>query len=234
MGSLNLVLILTAVAVVGQIRAASWLDSLPPNVQYYNKLKGEPKFRFEKPDGPDSQGVRLVGKFGRGPAAKVTGRDSLVFVAMGSEVAIFNVQDGSNPRVINEIQCRYVVDRAILVDSILYAVLQGGVEVFNVADPARVTKIRYLPISAVDMCIRDGIAYTIDTDSFKAYLIVSPESLERLGACADSGYSIFVDAGFAYVADWWGLYVIDAQDPVHPIRTATATTPWPIPRRLSE
>jgi len=198
--------------------------NLPPWIQYYNRLKGQPKLSPWQQDEPESLNVRLVGKWGRGPAARVTGKDSTVYLALGSEVAIFNATDGHNPRIINEVQCRFVVDNVILRDSVLYAVLQGGVEVFNVANPRSVTRIRYLPISAVDMCISDTMAYTIDADSFKAYRIVSPESLERLGACADSGYYLAADSGFAYACDRWGLYVIDATDPRNPHQATILTT----------
>jgi hypothetical protein len=198
---------------------------LPPWIQYYNRLKGEPKLGpFDQHlSEPESLNVRLVGKWGRGPAARVTGRDTLVYLALGSEVAVFNCVNAHNPRIVNEIQCRYVVDRPILKDSILYCVLQGGVEVFNIANPASVTRIKYLPISAVDMCINDTMAYTIDADSFKAYRIVAPDSLQRLGACADSGYCIAADAGFAYLCDRWGLYVIDATDPANPHQATILT-----------
>jgi hypothetical protein len=198
---------------------------LPPWIQYYNWLKGEPKLGpfCQHLSEPESLNVRLVGKWGRGPAARVTGRDTLVYLALGSEVAVFNCVNAHNPRIVNEIQCRYVVDRPILKDSILYCVLQGGVEVFNVANPASVTRIKYLPISAVDMCINDTMAYTIDADSFKAYRIVTPDSFQRLGACADSGYYIAADSGFAYLCDRWGLYVIDATDPTNPHQASMVT-----------
>jgi hypothetical protein len=198
---------------------------LPPWIQYYNRLKGEPKLGpFDQHlSEPESLNVRLVGKWGRGPAARVTGRDTLVYLALGSEVAVFNCVNAHNPVIVNEIQCRYVVDRPILEDSILYCVLQGGVEVFNVANPASVTRIKYLPISAVDMCISDTMAYTIDADSFKAYRIVAPDSFQRTGACADSGYYIAADSGFAYLCDRWGLYVIDATDPANPHQATVLT-----------
>ena len=198
---------------------------LPPRIQYYNRLKGEPRLGpFDQHlSEPESLNVRLVGKWGRGPAASVTGRDTLVYLALGSEVAVFNCVNAHNPRIVNEIQCRYVVDRVILKDSLLYAVLQGGVEVFNVANPASVTRIKYLPISVVDMCIADTMAYTIDADSFKAYRIVAPDSFQRLGACADSGYYIAADSSFAYLCDRWGLYVIDATDPMNPHQATILT-----------
>jgi hypothetical protein len=35
-------------------------------------------------------GLTLVGKWGRGPAAEVTGKDTLVVLTLGSEVALLN------------------------------------------------------------------------------------------------------------------------------------------------
>ena len=74
------------------------------------------------------------------------------------------------------------------------------------------------------MCISDTMAYTIDADSFKAYRIVAPDSFQRLGACADSGYYIAADSGFAYLCDRWGLYVIDATDPMNPHQVSTLSS----------
>ncbi len=226
-------LLMLFLGLVGVGQAKDWPQmrdeadkGLPPWIQYYDRLKGEPKLGpFDQHlSEPESLNVRLVGKWGRGPAARVTGRDTLVYLALGSEVAVFNCVNAHNPTIVNEIQCRYVVDRPILEDSILYCVLQGGVEVFNIANPASVTRIKYLPISAVDMCINDTMAYTIDADSFKAYRIVAPDSFQRLGACADSGYYIAADSGFAYLCDRWGLYVIDATDPMNPHQATILTS----------
>jgi len=36
---------------------------------------------------PESVGLSLVGKFGRGPSVEVTGQDTLVALSLGSEVA---------------------------------------------------------------------------------------------------------------------------------------------------
>jgi len=205
---------------------------LPPWIQYYDRLKGEPRLGpfCQHLSEPESLNVRLVGKWGRGPAARVTGRDTLVYLALGSEVAILNCVNAHNPIIVNEIQCRYVVDRPILKDSILYCVLQGGIEVFNIANPASPTRVKYLPITAVDMCINDTMAYTVDADSFKAYRIVAPDSFQRLGACADSGYYIAADSGFAYLCDRWGLYVIDATDPTNPhqVTILTGAQTWSV------
>jgi hypothetical protein len=230
MNRIGLLMLLWGLAGVGH--TGSWREmreeagkGLPPRIQYYNRLKGEPKLVsfFPSLDEPESLNVRLVGKWGRGPAATITGRDSLVYLGLGSEVAIFNVNTPHNPRIVNEVQCRYVVDRVILKDTLLYCVLQGGVEVFNIANPQSVNRIKYFPLTVVDMCIQDTLAYTISADSFKVYRIVSPDSLLRLGACADSGYYIAADSGFAYLCDRWGLYVIDATDPANPHQATILT-----------
>jgi hypothetical protein len=75
------ILLLLVIGVVSDSAiAASWRDmreeagkGLPPRIQYYNRLKGEPKLvsLFPSLDEPESLNVRLVGKWGRGPAATV-------------------------------------------------------------------------------------------------------------------------------------------------------------------
>ncbi|UCG43722.1 MAG: hypothetical protein JSU73_03655, partial [candidate division WOR-3 bacterium] len=86
-------------------------------------------------DFPDSSGLRLVGKFGRGPSVEVTGKDSLVFLSLGSEVAIINMADPDNPEVLSEPQAMGIVTQAAVRDSFLYigcATGLAGIEVWNI------------------------------------------------------------------------------------------------------
>ena len=46
-------------------------------------------------------GLALVGKWGRGPAAEVTGKDTLVVLTLGSEVALLNFAQPDSPRVLS-------------------------------------------------------------------------------------------------------------------------------------
>jgi hypothetical protein len=200
---------------------------LPPNVKWYLEQR-EKKDWFlqsgpfaERTRMPDSQGLRLVGKWGRGPANKVTGRDSLVFMSLGSEVAIFNAADGSNPRVIAEIQCRNMTGRVYLKDSFLFVGSQGPVEVYSIADPARPRFLCYAPVVGAELSIQDSLAYVLGIDSLFIYNVSNPANWQRVGATRDSGYSLNVADGFAYLADRWGLYVIDCTNPANPHRAGT-------------
>jgi hypothetical protein len=200
---------------------------LPPNVKWYLEQR-EKKDWFLQPGPfaewtrmPDSQGLRLVGKWGRGPANKVTGRDSLVFMSLGSEVAIFNAADGSNPRVIAEIQCRNMTGRVCLKDSLLFVGSQGPVEVYSVANPAQPRFISYGPVVAPEISVQDSLVYALGSDSLFIYNVTNPANWQRVGATRDSGYSLNVADGFAYLADRWGLYIVDCTDPTNPHRAGT-------------
>jgi hypothetical protein len=52
----------------------------------------------------ESGGLRMVGKWGRGPASGVTGRDTLVALVLGSEVALLSFAEPDSLRVLSEIQ----------------------------------------------------------------------------------------------------------------------------------
>jgi hypothetical protein len=79
---------------------ARWLDSRGLVV---------PGTNAPAPSVSESTGLRLVGKYGRGPSVEVTGRDSLVFLSLGSEVAIINFADTANPKVLAEVQAMGLV-----------------------------------------------------------------------------------------------------------------------------
>ncbi len=72
------------------------LRRLPPNLEYYHRQKEEDC----KPFVLESLNVRMVGKWGRGPSGKVTGRGNLLFLSLGSEVAILDISNPSGPRVV--------------------------------------------------------------------------------------------------------------------------------------
>lgn len=50
---------------------------------------------------PETTGLRLVGKYGRGPSNEVTGRGNLVALTLGSEVALFCGTRGDTSRHYN-------------------------------------------------------------------------------------------------------------------------------------
>jgi hypothetical protein len=197
-------------------------DSLQRKAQTDWFTSGHDPFGAQQ-DEPESLNVRLVGKWGRGGSLKVTGKDSLVFVSMGSEVAVFNCVNPHNPTIISEIQCHSITGRAIVRDTLLYVVSTGSIEVFNIRNPAQPTEISRTILGGLgDMWIVDTLAYTLG-DSMRIMNIANPESLKQVGACLDSGYNIFAADGFVYLCDRWGLYVIDATNPANPHPASTVT-----------
>jgi hypothetical protein len=175
-------------------------------------------------DRPDSLGLTLRGKWGRGPSVEVTGRDSLLFLSLGSEVAIIDFANPDSPRVLSEVQALGLVSQAAIRDSFLYigcSAGQSGIEVWNVADPTRPVLCSRTPSMLSDFCISDTFLYLTQdlsgmNDTFKVYSIGSPTSPRLLGTCRDSGACVTVTGNTALLGDRWGLYAVDVSNPANP------------------
>ena len=220
-------LLLTAVA-VGLAAAAEpdWyylnpdsMPRLPTNKLFYLEQK-HGRGPIQRDDG-DSLNVRLVGKWGGGPSWGVTGKDTLVYLSRGSEVAVINFADTDHPQILNYIQAKRLAGRPVLVDTLLYLATSGYIEVFNVKDPTNAPRVGRLatPVSGID--IDDTLLYTISADTFRVFDFADPANPHLVGACADSGYALDYDGGYAYLRDRWGMYILDVRDPVHPRRVAS-------------
>jgi hypothetical protein len=199
---------------------ARWLDSRGLVV---------PGTNAPAPSVSESTGLRLVGKYGRGPSVEVTGRDSLVFLSLGSEVAIINFADTANPKVLAEVQAMGLVAQAALRDSFLYIGCnsgQAGIEIWNIGNPSVPVFRSRTPTLLSDFCVRDTLLYLTQSlsgpnDTFKVYSIASPTNVYLLGSCRDSGDAVTVTNNAAFLADRWGLYSIDVSDPRNPHKVGT-------------
>jgi hypothetical protein len=188
-----------------------------------------PGMNSPQPVAIESTTLRLVGKYGRGPSVEVTGKDSLVFLSLGSEVAIVNFADTANPHVLAEVQAMGLVTQAALRDSFLYLGCntgQAGIEVWNVADPAAPVFRSRTPSLLSDFCVRDTLLYLTQSlsgpnDTFKVYSIANPENVYMLGSCRDSGDAVTVTNNAAFLADRWGVYSVDVSDPRNPHQVGT-------------
>ncbi len=177
-------------------------------------------------DFPDSGGLRLVGKFGRGPSVEVTGKNSLVFLSLGSEVAVINMADPDSPEVLSEPQAMGVVTQAAVRDSFLYIGCmtgQTGIEVWNIQDPANPVFRSRTPTLLSDFCINDTFLYLTQSnaglsDTFKVYSIADPNNVYLLGSCRDSGDVVTYANNTAFLGDRWGFYAIDVSNPASPRR----------------
>ena len=185
------------------------------------RTKGIEDPYYFKPFVPDSQNVRLVGKWGRGPSVAVAGRDSLVFVALGSEVAIVKITNPNNPQILSEIQAQGLTYKPILKDSFLFiATGRGGVEIWNISNLRNPVFRNRIPMMA-DIFLKDTFLYAISNDSFKIFSIANIMNPYLIGTCRDSGFTVFVSGNYAYLGDRWGLYILDVSDPRNPVRINT-------------
>ncbi len=100
------------------------------------EIKGSSDGRW-RTEADSGTGLVLRGKWGRGPAAEVTGKDTLVVLTLGSEVALLSFANVDSPRVLSEIQFPSLTAQSYLVDSLLYTSSNADLEVWNVADPTQ-------------------------------------------------------------------------------------------------
>ncbi|MFO7650909.1 MAG: hypothetical protein R6X13_06170, partial [bacterium] len=204
------------------------LRYLPPNIRFREMRRLGLCDRTPAAPAPESTGLRLVGKWGGGPSVKVTGRDSLVFLSRGSEVVAINFADSANPEVLSYMQVNGLVSRSVLVGNRLYVGSTGSdpkyIDVFDIANPAAPTRLGSVQTYLNDIAVQDTLVYAIADDSFKVYNFADPANPRLLGACRDSGYSISVCNGYAYLGDRWGLYVIDVRNPALPHRASSLGT----------
>jgi hypothetical protein len=193
------------------------LRSLPPNIGSYRLEKAGYDLWPAAHASAESSGLSLVGKWGGGPSYRVTGRDSIVYLSRGSQVAIINHADTANPRVLSYIEAPGLVAKSVLVGNRLY-VSSGYIETFDVSDPTDPLRLGSVLARAPAIDVVDTLVYTLYRDSFKVLDFADPANPQMLGACRDSGYDLSVCDGYAYIGDGGGLYVLDVRNPASPHR----------------
>ena len=129
--------------------------------------------------------------------------------------------DTANPQILNYIQAKRLAGRPVLVDTLLYLVTSGYIEVFNVKDPVHATRVGRLATPVSDIDVEDTLLYSISADTFRVFSFADPANPRLLGACADSGYALDYDGGYVYLRDRWGMYILDVRDPANPHRIAS-------------
>jgi len=161
-------------------------------------------------------GLVLRGKWGRGPAAEVTGKDTLVVLTLGSEVAFLNFAQPDSPRVLSEIQFPSLTAQSYLEDSLLYTSSNADLEVWNIADPMQPVKRGVLPAPVGDFWIRDTFLFFIRSDTFHVLSIANSANLHELGSCLE-GRSVTSGSGNTVVVlQSGGLAFVDVSNPANP------------------
>ena len=172
---------------------------------------------------PETTGLRLVGKWGRGPSGEVTGQDSLMALTLGSECALLSIANPDRPQVLSEIQLDYLPHQSLLKNSLL---LTGGngIQIWDIADPSQPVQVSEIPYAIGDFSIVDTFLYFVGNDTFFAYSFANPDSPRCIGFCPDSGYVTTATQSTAVLIrpnDVLGF--VDVSDPTRPHQVGT----WP-------
>jgi hypothetical protein len=169
----------------------------------------------------DSLGLRLVGKYGRGPSNEVTGQGDLLALTLGSEVALLSFANPDSPVVLSEIQFDLIPRQSALFGSYLVT-CDDGIEFWDIINPRAPVYRSSIPYTVGDFAIADTFLFFVHDDTFHAYSIANPSSPCQLGSCVDGGYVMAATRNVAVVrepGDVMGF--IDVSDPAAPRRVGT-------------
>jgi hypothetical protein len=170
---------------------------------------------------PESTGLRLVGKYGRGPSNEVTGRGNLIALTLGSEVALLSFANHDSPVVLSEIQLSFIPRQTALHDSFLLT-CGNGIEIWNIADSTHPVYRNVIPYGVGDFAIVDTFLYFGSWGTFYAYSIAHAASPYELGRCADSGYVTTATRNVAVLRELDDVMgFIDVSNPAAPHRVGT-------------
>jgi len=198
------------------------LARVPPKMRAeWLRKRGYDDSRYTTYRKPESTGLRLVGKYGRGPSVEVTGRDTLVALTLGSEVALISFANPDSPVVLSEIQLNFLPMQSALYDTFLLT-CGNGLEVWNISNPRQPVFRHVIPYGVGGFAIVDTFLYFISQDTFHAYSIAHPANPYRVGFCRDSGGVAAATGNVAVLrqpGDMLGF--IDVSNPAAPRQVGT-------------
>ncbi len=171
-------------------------------------------------------GLRCIGRWSFGPSiwvdVRATADDTIVFLSRGSGVSVirFRSQDSLRLDLLSDINSHGLTGRCQVRDTLLY-VNSGGVECYDINDLTHPTLLNWLSQPLIyDFFVVDTFLYTSSRDSLRIFSVANPASPRWLGACADSGYVMYVAGGHVYLGHQAGLFILDVSNPASPHRVA--------------
>jgi hypothetical protein len=199
--------------------------SVPPKMRmewlYQHGRMEDRRLRTEDGPAPADSGLVLRGKWGRGPAAEVTGRGTLVVLTLGSEVALLSFANPDSPRVLSEIQFPSLTAQSYLEDSLLYTSSNADLEIWSITDPTRPAKRGQFLGAVGDFWMRDTFLYFIRSDTFHVISIANPANLYQLGSCVESGSVTTGSGNTVVVVQSGGFAFVDVSNPASPHEVGT-------------
>ncbi len=179
-------------------------------------------------------GLACIGRWSYGPSVKVslrvTSDDTIVCLARGSGASLirFRSPDSLTLSLLSDINCSGIVSRAIIEDTLVYCGMnQGGtgIEVWGVSNLESPDQLSYVYLPPImDIAVKDTFLYAIgyQQDSLRVFNVADPSNPVQVGACSDSGiHGMCVAGNYCYLADQYGLYIVDVRNPTNPHRVAS-------------
>jgi hypothetical protein len=175
----------------------------------------------------EDSGLRCLGRWSYGPSTwvdvRATDDDTIIFLSRGSGVSVirFRSQDSLRLDLLSDINSHGLTGRCQVRDTLLY-VNSGGVECYNISSLSNPVLLNWLSQPLIyDFFVVDTFLYTSSRDSLRIFSVSNPASPRWLGACADSGYVMYVSGNHAYLGHQAGLFILDVSNPASPHRVAT-------------
>ncbi|MCX7837631.1 MAG: T9SS type A sorting domain-containing protein [candidate division WOR-3 bacterium] len=176
----------------------------------------------------DSLNIRLIGAWPYDfPRQVYPISHSIVYLAVGHGIWIYNTTNPQNPIKIGEIP--FIEGRLISEierkDNLLYvAHLDEGFSILDITNPIQPQRIGYVELSNTqDIYIQENNAYIIATDTFFIYNVSNPRNPIRISATPIYGgyirsrQRIFVLQNYAYLGiTGIGLLIYDISNPSQP------------------
>ena len=183
---------------------------------------------------PDSFGLRCVGRWSYGPSLRVSLRvasgDTLVCLTRGSGASLIRFRSPGRLTLdlISDIDCYGIVSRAIIRDTIVFCGIRDGgtgIEIWDASNPERPRRLSYTHLpNVVDIAVKDSFLYAVSfDDSFRIFNVSDPGNPIQVGALVDSllsSASLCVNGNYCYLAEQYGLQIIDVSNPRSPRRVA--------------
>jgi hypothetical protein len=195
---------------------ASWLRERGIEDPYYTSVRTD-----------SGSGVRCVGRWSYGPSTwvdvRATADDTIVFLSRGSGVSVirFRSQDSLRLDLLSDINSRSLTGRCQVRDTLLF-VNSGGIECYDISNLTSPVLLDWLSQPLIyDFFVIDTLLYTSSRDSFRIFSVANPVSPRWLGACADSGYVMYVSGNHAYLGHQAGLFILDVTNPAAPHRVSS-------------
>ena len=167
----------------------------------------------------------------QGYASDVVLSAPFAFVADGSQFQIIDLTSMENPVLLASLPMVGDVSRLKLRGHLVYlANGTGGVAIVDVRDPSNprlISKVN-TPGSAIDLTLTEGYAYVAaDANALQIINTSQPDQATIVGmsGLAANAGGIFVDQNHAFIADGFGLRIIDVSDVTRPYLDAFISTP---------